>query len=346
MPRHPFQPIRGSLETFSIDSRALAGNLLGDPSERQVVLYLPEGYAAGDDDYPLLVDLAGFTGSGLKRVGWNAFTESVPQRVERLVAEGKMGPVIVAFPDGFTSLGGNQYVDSPSLGLWERFILDEMLPEIEARHRVRRGAAHRAVYGKSSGGYGALLHGMRHGEQWGAIASHSGDVGFEMLYRRDFPLLLDALARHEGSIERYLAKLQAAPSMQGQDFHALMLLAMAASYDPDPRAPFGIRLPFDLRCGRIDARRWQAWLEHDPLTMIEREECRASLRRLRGIFIDCGARDQYFIHYGTRALVDRLSALSIPHRHEEFDDTHSGVEYRLDRSLPFLYAALCGSASQ
>lgn len=346
MPLHPFQPPRGSLETITIESTALAGNLLGDPTSRQVAIYLPEGYESGSEAYPLFVDLAGFTGSGLKRVGWNAFSESVPQRLDRLVAEGKMGPVVLACPDAFSSLGGNQYVDSISLGLWERFVLEEMLPVIESRFRVRAGAANRAVYGKSSGGYGALVHGMRHGECWGAIASHSGDVGFDMLYRRDFPMALDTLARHGGSVERYLAEVQVAPKLAGHDFHVLMLLAMAASYDPDPDAPLGIRLPLDVRTGRLDPARWQAWLAHDPLTMIESEACQASLRKLRGIFIDCGSRDQYFIHYGTRALVDRMASLSIAHRHEEFDDTHSGVEYRLDRSLPFLYAALMDSATQ
>ena len=45
--------------------------------------------------------------------------------------------------------------------------------------------------------------------------------------------------------------------------------------------------------------------------MIERSECQASLRRLEGLCIDCGTRDQYALHYGARALVRRLKALGI-----------------------------------
>ena len=124
--------------------------------------------------------------------------------------------------------------------------------------------------------------------------------------------------------------------------HALMLLAMAASYDPDPAAPRGIRLPVDPRtCEMIDER-WQRWLDHDPLRMVRRKECLESLRKLDGLFIDCGRRDQYGLHYGARAFVHRLRAAGVEHRYEEFDDTHSGIDYRLDVSLPFLYEAIAG----
>jgi hypothetical protein len=38
----------------------------------------------------------------------------------------------------------------------------------------------------------------------------------------------------------------------------------------------------------------------------------------------------------------RLMEHGIPHRYEEFDDNHSGVDYRMDVSLPFLVRALRG----
>jgi hypothetical protein len=60
-----------------------------------------------------------------------------------------MLPVIVAFPDRFTRLGGNQYIDSASIGAWENFPLHEMLPAIEQRfgYGVTR---HRGVFGKEA----------------------------------------------------------------------------------------------------------------------------------------------------------------------------------------------------
>jgi S-formylglutathione hydrolase FrmB len=117
-----------------------------------------------------------------------------------------------------------------------------------------------------------------------------------------------------------------------------MDLCMAASYDPDPRAPNGFRLPYDLETGELLVQRWKRWREHDPINLVQRYA--RNLQTLRGIFIDCGWRDQYHIHYGTRILSKRLQATGVKHRYEEFDDTHSDIDYRLDVSLPFLLKAL------
>jgi len=340
VPVHPFQPPRGRIETLSVDSVALRENLLGDPTTRQVAVYLPEGYDDSDADYPLFVDLAAFTSSGFKRTAWRAFDENVPQRLDRLVAEGRMGPVIAVFPDCFTSLGGNQYIDSAAMGEWEKFLLDEMIPRIEGAYRVRPGAACRAVLGKSSGGYGALVQAMRHGEQWAAAACHSGDMGFDVMYRRDLPVALGELARHEGSVPAFVRHLQGASKIRSAEMHALMVLALAATYDPDPQAPMGVRLPVDLQTCELDPERWERWLDHDPIRMIERPECQAGLRSLKTLFIDCGSRDQYFLQYGARVFVRSLERLNITHHYEEFDDDHSGIDYRLDRSLPILYNAV------
>jgi S-formylglutathione hydrolase FrmB len=165
-------------------------------------------------------------------------------------------------------------------------------------------------------------------------------MGFAWTYMRDFPAVLDALAPFDGDVTPFLASLQAAPKLPGSKFHVLMVLAMAASYDPDPAAPAGIRLPVDPETCALDTGAWARWLAHDPVHMIEREACRGHLASLAGLFIDCGRRDQYFLHYGARALVRQLRAYGIEHRYEEFDDDHSSVDYRLDVSLPFVYRAL------
>lgn len=340
MPIHNFDSPRGRVERLTVRSQALETNLLGDPSIREVAIYLPEGYETSDADYPLFVGLAGFTSSGPKLLSWQSFGESLPQRLDRLVAQGAMGPVILALPDAFTSLGGNQYINSAVTGHWEDFLLDEMLPRIEDTFRVRRGARHRAVFGKSSGGYGALVQGLRHGQSWGAVACHSGDMGFEQVYLRDMPRALDALARHDGDVVRFLDRLATEDKIRGDEMYALMLLAMAATYDPQPDRPRGIGLPVDPHTCELIEERWNHWLEQDPLRMIDRPELQANLKSLRALFLDCGAKDQYFLHYGARAFTRKLSSLGIDHTYEEFDDNHSGIDYRLERSLPFLYLAL------
>ncbi|XOV88093.1 MAG: alpha/beta hydrolase [Pseudomonadota bacterium] len=342
MPVHPFAQPAGRVEYIQIESTALTNNLLGDPTTRTVAVYLPPGYDQGSDEFPLFVDIVGFTGSGLAHVGWKAFAESVPQRVDRLVAEGKMGPVIVALPDCFTALGGNQYINSAAMGNWADFLTAEMVPAIEARFRVRKGAASRALFGKSSGGYGAIVHGLKHAEHWGAVACHSGDMAFEWCYLGDLPKTVMHLAGAGGSAQAFLERIRRGRKMSGSDFHHLMMLAMAATYDPDPSQPYGVRLPVTSDTCEIIEDRWANWLAWDPVRLARQEQCLDNLRSLRGIYIDCGSNDQYNLVFGARQLSRCLVEQGVRHRFEEFDDNHSSVDYRMDESLPFLYDAVTG----
>jgi hypothetical protein len=181
---------------------------------------------------------------------------------------------------------------------------------------------------------------MLHAEAWGAVACHSGDMGFDLVYRRDLAATLDALARHGGDAARFLSALRAAETLGPAELAALSILAMAATYDPDPGSPFGIRLPVDPRTCEIIPERWERWLACDPLRLVERADCLANLRSLSGLFIDCGSRDEYGLHYGARALARALARHGISHVYEEFDGGHSKGDHRFDRSLPFLARAL------
>ena len=327
---------RGRIERLEIESEALQGNLQGDPNRRELHVYLPPGRADGAG-LPLLVDLVGFTGSGMSHTNWRNFGENLPERLDRLIGEGAMGPVIVAFPDCFSRLGGNQYINSAALGRYEDYLLQEVVPLVERRFFCG-GAGRRGVFGKSSGGYGAIVHAMRHGGFWSAAACHSGDMAFELVYGCDIPATLNELAKHGRSIPAFLAHFEKAPKPTDREVHTLMFLAMAATYDPDPSQPFGIRLPCDPETAELIPERWANWLAHDPVMLAERSV--ESLKRLKGLFIECGDRDQYHLHYGSRRLHRILDRLGVAHVYEEFPDDHSNIDYRMDRSLPFLERAL------
>lgn len=324
---------RGTLHTITVASEALRDNLLGDPDVREVAVYVPAGHDGAG--LPLLVDLVGFTGSGLTHVAWRNFGENVPERLDRLIAAG-MPPVVVAFPDCFTRLGGNQYVDSAATGRWEVFLTREMLAAVEGRFGCG-GAGRRGVFGKSSGGYGALVHAMKHADVWSAAASHSGDVGFELLFAAELPRALRAIARH-GGIEAFVRAFEATEKPTDDDVHVIMTLAMAASYDPDPSAFLGVRLPVDLHTCERDPERWARWLACDPLHLLDDHV--DALRSLRLLYIDCGTLDQYNLVYGARVLHRRLGELGVAHVYEEFPDDHTKVDYRMDVSLPLLARAL------
>ena len=96
MPIHPFTPPKGRLDTMDITSSKLR-NVLGDPETRRVAIYVSERCSLGSDRYPLFVDLAAFTNSSLGHLGWKAFAETLPQRIDRLEEAGLLGPAIWVF---------------------------------------------------------------------------------------------------------------------------------------------------------------------------------------------------------------------------------------------------------
>ena len=320
MPEHSFEPIRGILERFCFTSENLK-NQLGDPTEREIVVHIPPNSGG---PLPCIIYLAPFTGTGFARANWRAFSETLPQRHERLVKEGKMKPAVLVMPDTFTSLGGNQFVNSEIIGNWGSWLNQDLRNEISNRYDVSGFG----LVGKSSGGYGALVRGMKD-DCWDAIACHSGDCGFELLFGIEMASTLTRVGPHGGE-EEFLKHIKETPSMSSDDFHALMILAMAASYSDGS-------LPVDENC-KFDDEKWAEWLEWDPLRMIETHQ------KLPPCWIDVGDKDQYNIQYGLRQLHTRMDELGIVHEWEEFPGTHSGIDHRLDLSLPWL-ASMIESAS-
>src|SRR3974390_763160 len=104
---------QGTVVVLEHVSKLLAGTPLGDPHVRKLAVWLPPQYDAGAGHgrgrrLPMLMDMVGFTGSGLSHVAGRCFSEMGPEGPARLVYEGKMAPAIIVFPDCFTALGGNQ----------------------------------------------------------------------------------------------------------------------------------------------------------------------------------------------------------------------------------------------
>ena len=329
---------RGMVDLMTIESDVLQGNALGDPEVRHIPVYLPPGYEEGEARYPLLVALTGFTGSGRMMLNVAAWSESFNERMDRLIAEERIGPMIVAMPDCFTRLGGSQYLNSTATGRYEDHLIEEVVPQLDERYRTLAEAGHRGVFGKSSGGYGAIVLGMKHPDVFGAVACHSGDMAFEYSYLPDFPKLIAQIDQH-GSVKKFVKAFEAAAKKSSAQIGAMNVLAMAACYSPDPQSrDLGIRLPMDQHTGAVDEMVWRQWLRNDPLRLLERNA--ENLRKLKLLFLDCGSHDEYNLHLGARQFVAQLKALKIRHVYEEFADGHMGLNYRYDESLPRLWDAL------
>jgi S-formylglutathione hydrolase FrmB len=354
----------GRIVIVEHDSKVLRGNRLGDPHCRRFPVWLPAQYdtAPSKRRFPVLFDLVGYTGSGWSHTNWRNFDESVPQKAARLVRDRKMGPAIIVFPDCFTSVGGNQYINSSAIGRYADYLTRELIPFVDREFRTLADREHRGCFGKSSGGYGAMIHAMKYPAYWGAVANHSGDAYFDFVYRCCWPDALTELAKHrvpelregkyrrpnrlaglaaghdDGRVRRFLDQFATYTKPTSTQVHTLMMIAMAASYDPAPSAPNGFRLPLDLETGEFISARWKKWLSHDPIFLVRKY--RSHLQKMKGIFMDCGWNDQYWIQYGSRILSREFGRNGIAHTYQEFEGTHSSIDYRMDVSLPFLYRAL------
>ncbi|MGA9572610.1 MAG: alpha/beta hydrolase-fold protein [Lysobacterales bacterium] len=329
---------KGKVVCFRHRSEVLLDNIWSDPAEREFHVYLPPDYSESSGAFVALWDFAAFSNSGPGHLNWRNQGENLPQRLDRLIGSGAMPPVVVPMPDCYSSLGGNQYVNSPAVGRYADYVVDELVPFLSRHVNVIDHRDGRGVFGKSSGGYGALVHAMNYPDTWGGLAAHAADIGFDWVYRPSFPRVAAVLSAFGGDPYRFLENFWSNDSPGSADYTVLITLAMAASYDPGDDKENAIQLPFDLYTCEMNMKRWERWLSHDPLNLLDSHVEQLSSQHL--IYIDVGNRDQYNIQFGTREFCRRLEIRGVGHHFEEFEGSHSGMDWRLDISLPKLAGAL------
>ena len=327
--------MHGQLRWMEVESGALAGNALRDPARRPLLVYLPPGHEAGAERYPSVYFLHGFTASARSWVNVAPFQPSVPERLDALVTSGALPPLVAVFVDGWTALGGGQWVNSPATGRYRDYVARDVVAAVDASCRTVASAGARAVVGKSSGGYGALVMGAHHPDVFGHVASHAGDAAFEYCYLPDFPRAAAALEGTDPAawLEAMVRRARET-KLRGDDHPVLNVLAMAAAYSPRAGAPLGLELPFDPGTARLREDVWARWLEHDPVRFVPRRI--ASFRSLRSVYLDCGTRDEFNLRWGARMIAESLRRGDVAVVAEEFDDGHSGLDYRFARSLAVL----------
>ncbi len=134
-------------------------------------VYTPPGYEPGRSTrYPVLYLLHGNndTASGWTDVGKANFI------LDNLLAEKKALPMILVMPWGHAvPFAGTQ---SNNTATFERYLIEEVIPQVEKKYRVARGRDHRAIAGLSMGGGHALQIGLSHLELFSAVAAFSSAV--------------------------------------------------------------------------------------------------------------------------------------------------------------------------
>src|SRR5919112_1103441 len=263
------RPLRGRLDTLTVESELLAGNPLGDPARRPLYVYLPPG-VADDGEYASVYVIQGFTGQLDMWLNRFPAEPTMLERLDEMFAGGDCPPAVVVFVDAWTSYGGSQFLNSTSTGPYMDYLCDEGVRFVDERYPVLPGPEHRGLTGKSSGGYGAMVVPMLRPDVFGALASHAGDALFECCYLPEFPVFARTLRDDfEGSWGVFFERLATADHFDFGRFRGIELYGYAAAYSPDPANPGRALIPFDSS-GRLIAHIWAQWVEKDPVRMAPR----------------------------------------------------------------------------
>jgi S-formylglutathione hydrolase FrmB len=332
--------LKGRIESHRLESRRLEGNPWGDPTERELPVYIPP--SGRTEGRPLLLLLSGYTGAGWMHFqGPPYLRDSVVGLLDRLIRSGQAPEAVLAAPDCLTTLGGSQYLNSSATGRYEDYVMEEVIPWLRDRYRTGPVAA----FGTSSGGYGALSLGMRHPDVVRACASNAGDAYFEYTYVPDFPVAFREI-RRAGGPEAVLERLFREPvngfGPANPTIRALEVMAYASCYSPVDAEPGRFDLPFDLETGALRDDVWSRWLALDPVRMIAREPYRTAARRLDYLYVDGGLQDEYFLDIGARVFAARARAQGIRVDLEEFDGGHFDKGPRYELMISRLLRALGG----
>jgi S-formylglutathione hydrolase FrmB len=335
--------LAGRLDEHVIASELLRGNPLGDPCDRPLWVYLPPGYDADPARrYPVVYVIQGYTGHVAMWRNRVPFRQPFTETADAVFASGEAPPALVVYVDAWTSYGGSQFVDSPGTGRYHSYLCEEVVPWVDQRYRTLAGAAHRAIAGKSSGGFGAMITPMLRPDLFGALATHAGDALYELCYIPDFGPAARLLRDYDGDIWRWWDDFGSRVSFtKAADQVLLGLLGVAACFSAHEDGT--VDLPFDARTGALRPEVWERWLDWDPVRMAPRYA--GALRSLRGIWIDAGTRDEHYLDLGAEAFRQALREVGVTDevvRFELFDATHAGIDYRYPLSLVWLCQRIAG----
>jgi enterochelin esterase-like enzyme len=316
-----------AVERIKVHGASLEGNLEGNSADREVLVFLPPGYATGKGRrYPVVYALHGYS------IGAEQWSKEihVPQTIEGAFAQGAR-EMIVVLPDSKTVHNGSMYSSSETTGDFEQFISRDLVAYIDAHYRTIPARASRGLVGHSMGGYGASRIGMKHADVFGALYIMSPCC---LSPRRAAP------ANPEN--EKALAAVKTPEDSAKLPFGLRAQLASAAAWSPNPKKP-PLYLDLPVENGEVRQDVIAKWAANSPLAFID--QYIGNLRRYRAIAIDVG--DQDGLRVDTGKLHDVLDTYGVAHSFEIYHGTHtSAVADRFQNHvLPFFSKQLCAGAN-
>jgi enterochelin esterase family protein len=142
--------------------------------QRELMVYTPPGYPQQSGvRFPTLYLQHGM---GDNQATWTVHGKA-HWILDNLVAQGRAKPMVVVMMDGHAAVpGGGMAGSQNNTTLFERDLLEDVLPFVEANYQVRTDAAGRGIVGLSMGGEQSLRIGLTHLDQFAWVGGFSSAV--------------------------------------------------------------------------------------------------------------------------------------------------------------------------
>lgn len=334
---------------LKIQAPSLKGNLLSDPTEQPIYLYLPPGYEGSTKRYPTLYLLHGFTSNSSVWINGQYQGMKLQTLMDDSIKNGKVREMIVVAANGSNAYKGSFYTNSVVTGNWEDFIVRDLVNYVDTNYRTIRRAESRGIAGHSMGGYGSVMLGMKHPDIFGAVYALSPCC-----------LAIEADMGEANSAWSGVLQLTSKDQLNGTprtfaQFYYSAMIALSAAFSPNPnRTPFFVDFPFESKsgicnppaegklltetpCVQRNEPVYEKWRSNFPVYVAKANK--EKLKRLRGIFLDYGEKEEFdHIRRGVTLLSNTFSELNIPHQFEVYADGNHGslIRQRMEtRLLPF-----------
>lgn len=250
----------------TVPAPSLGGNIIGEPLEQQVAVYLPPSYDGSDRRYPVVYALTGDPSTYGDEVVAGADDNRFGMKLA--LGEGAQEMIVVT-PDSVNTLRLiNLFVNSPISGDWERYITVDLVNYIDAHYRTLPVAESRGLLGANMNGMSAFGIATRHADVFGSVylqrplafhpgaleettmLSPAGRIGVLNLFEE-----LSALPADEGLNE--LKKAAPGKSSLVARYSAV-IYGIAFAPAADAGAPY-FEYPYGTPDGQIDPDIWRKW---------------------------------------------------------------------------------------
>lgn len=325
------EPTLESPAQVTVPAPSLAGNLIGERTEKEIGVCLPAGYAEGDEEYPVLFFLTGYTEPGRYR------TELMATVQQRLAQSGAGVDFIIVVVEGANRFGGGWYANSLVSGNWQDYVTKDVVGFVDSHYRTIASPAARGLSGHSMGGLGAIHIAMQQPGLFNYVYAMSPAV-FDENGLDGFGPGFDGLElfgeRYQDAGEETAKRFR--DDINSLDSPFFWPLAYATAFAPDTAAaPPYVAMPAREGEGWAHDEAWQLYNNGAGNWAQKVENHADALAQLQGFVIDFGEDDDFtWIPPGCRYLSAQLEARGISHVLEPYQGTHnSHVDQRIEENL-------------